>query len=176
MISPTFQASISVCGRSGRPDTDHLLRRRRLGVLRGRSHSRADCRRRSRRQEPATVYPLRESSKDWRSHHPLLDLAHGGWRIPLNLPWNGRIPLNVETTLPRERQVGEDASPHLDASRIIYRTNGSSRRTMFPKAAAPCRRPWRQLASAADARRITQSRFSRRSPDPSRAPSRASHR
>ncbi len=33
-----------------------------------------------------------------------------GWRLPLVLPWNGRIPFDVETTLPRERQVGEGAS------------------------------------------------------------------
>jgi hypothetical protein len=42
-----------------------------------------------------------------------------GWRLPLVLPWNGRIPFDVETTLPRERQVGESASPRLDADRYF---------------------------------------------------------
>jgi hypothetical protein len=42
-----------------------------------------------------------------------------GWRLPLVLPSNGRIPFDVETTLPRERQVGESASPRLDADRYF---------------------------------------------------------
>src|SRR5262249_4017676 len=73
-------------------------------------------RRRHREQEATAVHQLR-TRKNLPSHQTLLvELTEVLAPFRYVCRRDDRIPLFVETTLPRSRQVGESASPHRDAS------------------------------------------------------------